>query len=77
MPIPNEVFSDITNFLPNDDITDLMLMSWNFNALVTPRLRRIVQAATTVPTPAQLMDDQWFQQNVKKFLPIGTQISLF
>ncbi|KAI1701411.1 hypothetical protein Ddc_17635 [Ditylenchus destructor] len=42
--LPNEIFSDITNFLPNDDITDLMLLSKTFNALLTPRLKKIDQA---------------------------------
>ncbi|KAI1701766.1 RWD domain-containing protein [Ditylenchus destructor] len=39
--LPNEVFSVITNFLPNDDIIDLMFLSRNFNTLVTPRLKQI------------------------------------
>ncbi|KAI1713349.1 hypothetical protein Ddc_12004 [Ditylenchus destructor] len=42
--LPNEISFDITNFLPNDDVTDLMLVSRNFNALVTPRLQKINEA---------------------------------
>ncbi|KAI1697119.1 hypothetical protein DdX_18682 [Ditylenchus destructor] len=56
--LPNEIFSDITNFLPNDDITDLMLMSRTFNTLVTPRLQKI---------------HEWISQlNLKRFEPIGS-----
>ncbi|KAI1700959.1 hypothetical protein DdX_16398 [Ditylenchus destructor] len=42
--LPNEIFYNISKFLPNDDITDLMLMSKKFNGLVTPRLQKIDQA---------------------------------
>ncbi|KAI1700818.1 hypothetical protein Ddc_17927 [Ditylenchus destructor] len=42
--LPSEIFSNITNFLPTDNITDLMLLSRKFNAVVTPRLKKIDQA---------------------------------
>ncbi|KAI1697110.1 hypothetical protein DdX_18672 [Ditylenchus destructor] len=81
--LPNEIFSDITNFLPNDDITDLMLMSRTFKTLVTPRLQKINQEMTTMdqsiesfmPTPApDFTDHEWIVQlNLKKFEPIGSE----
>ncbi|KAI1703831.1 hypothetical protein DdX_14670 [Ditylenchus destructor] len=81
--LPNEIFSDITNFLPNDDITDLMLMSRNFNAHVTPRLKKIDQEMATtdqsiesfMPSPEpDPTDNEWISQlNLKKFLQIGTE----
>ncbi|KAI1697112.1 hypothetical protein DdX_18675 [Ditylenchus destructor] len=81
--LPNEIFFDISNFLPNDDITDLMLMSRTFNALVTPRLQKINQEMTTMnqsiesfmPTPApHHTDNDWIAQlNLKKFEPIGSE----
>ncbi|KAI1701410.1 hypothetical protein Ddc_17634 [Ditylenchus destructor] len=46
--LPNEVLTIITKFLPTDDITDLMLLSRNFNALVTPRLQKIDQEVATI-----------------------------
>ncbi|KAI1704929.1 hypothetical protein Ddc_15948 [Ditylenchus destructor] len=79
--LPNEIFSDLTNFLPNDDITDLMLLSRKFNALVTPRLRRINEDRATMnqtiesfmPTPAPEDHDEWISQlNLKRFKPIGS-----
>ncbi|KAI1699931.1 hypothetical protein DdX_17024 [Ditylenchus destructor] len=79
--LPNEIFYDITNFLPNDDITDQMLLSRNFNALVTPRLQKIDQEMTTMnqsiesfmPSPAPA-DNEWiFQLNLKRFEPIGSE----
>ncbi|KAI1697116.1 hypothetical protein DdX_18679 [Ditylenchus destructor] len=80
--LPNEIFSDITNFLPNDDVTDLMLMSRTFNALVTPRLQKIDQEMATMnqsiksfmPTPApEPSDSEWIAQlNLKRFEPIGS-----
>ncbi|KAI1707488.1 hypothetical protein Ddc_14773 [Ditylenchus destructor] len=76
--LPNEIFSDMTKFLPNDDITDLMLMSRTFNALVTPRLQKINQDLTTMnqsiksPVP-EINDDKWIAQlNLKRFEPIGS-----
>ncbi|KAI1707306.1 hypothetical protein Ddc_14913 [Ditylenchus destructor] len=81
--LPNEIFSNITNFLPNDDITDLMLMSRNFNALVTPRLKKINQDMTTMnqsiksfmPSPApEATNDEWISQlNLKRFEPVGSK----
>ncbi|KAI1699517.1 hypothetical protein DdX_17269 [Ditylenchus destructor] len=83
--LPTELFSDITNFLPNDDITDLMLLSKNFNSLVTPRLQKIDQEMATmnqtietfmpVPMPDSAdLTDEWISQlNLKKFEPIGSQ----
>ncbi|KAI1707493.1 hypothetical protein Ddc_14778 [Ditylenchus destructor] len=75
--LPNEIFSNISNFLPNDDITDLMLLSRNFNALVTPRLQKIDEEMTTMnqsiksPT-SQVTDGEWISQlNLKQFEPIG------
>ncbi|KAI1707498.1 hypothetical protein Ddc_14783 [Ditylenchus destructor] len=80
---PNEIFYNITNFLPNDDIADLMLMSRNFNALVTPRLRKIDQQMATMnqsiesfmPLPApEPSNNVWISQlNLKRFEPIGSQ----
>ncbi|KAI1697120.1 hypothetical protein DdX_18683 [Ditylenchus destructor] len=78
--LPNEIFSDITKFLPNDDITDQMLMSRTFNALVTPRLQKIKQEMATMnqfiksfmPTP-EPSDSEWISQlNLKRFEPIGS-----
>ncbi|KAI1731120.1 hypothetical protein Ddc_03849 [Ditylenchus destructor] len=46
--LPNEIFLDMTNFLPNNDITDLMLLSRKFNAFVTPRLQKIDQEMATM-----------------------------
>ncbi|KAI1713256.1 hypothetical protein Ddc_12016 [Ditylenchus destructor] len=85
--LPNEIFSDITNFLPNDDITDQMLMSRTFNALVTPRLQKIDQEMATMnqsieyeeiiaPNP---IDDVCCcfrclaALNLKRFEPIGSE----
>ncbi|KAI1700966.1 UDP-glucoronosyl and UDP-glucosyl transferase domain-containing protein [Ditylenchus destructor] len=79
--LPNEIVYDITNFLPNDDITDQMLMSRNFNVLVTPRLKKIDQEMTTMnqsiesfmPSPAPA-DNEWIPQlNLKRFEPIGSE----
>ncbi|KAI1700942.1 hypothetical protein DdX_16379 [Ditylenchus destructor] len=81
--LPNEIFYNITNFLPNDDITDLMLMSRNFNAHVTPRLKKIDEEMATVnqtiesfmpsPTP-EATDNEWISQlNLKRFEPIGSE----
>ncbi|KAI1700955.1 hypothetical protein DdX_16394 [Ditylenchus destructor] len=78
---PSEVLSVITNFLPNDDITDLMLMSKTFNAHVTPRLRKIDEEMSIVnqsiesfmPSPPPETDDEWISQlNLKQFEPIGS-----
>ncbi|KAI1695374.1 hypothetical protein Ddc_21273 [Ditylenchus destructor] len=78
--LPNEIFYNITNFLPNDDITDLMLLSRKFNALVTPRLKKIGEEMTTMnqsiesfmPMP-EPTDDEWISQlNLKRFEPIGS-----
>ncbi|KAI1707496.1 hypothetical protein Ddc_14781 [Ditylenchus destructor] len=79
--LPNEIFADITNFLPNDDITDLMLMSRNFKALVTPRLKKIDKEMRTLdqhieslmPSPEpEENNDEWIPQlNLKRFEPIG------
>ncbi|KAI1699567.1 hypothetical protein Ddc_18511 [Ditylenchus destructor] len=76
--LPNEISFDITNFLPNDDITDLMLMSRKFNAFVTPRLKKINEDRATMnqsiksPVP-EINDDKWIaQQDLKKFEPIGS-----
>ncbi|KAI1706845.1 hypothetical protein Ddc_15112 [Ditylenchus destructor] len=81
--LPNEIFSDVTNFLPNDDITDLMLMSKTFNALVTPRLKKINQEMSTMdqsiksfmPSPApDPTDCKWISQlNLERFKPIGSE----
>ncbi|KAI1704930.1 hypothetical protein Ddc_15949 [Ditylenchus destructor] len=79
--VPNEIFGNITNFLPNDDITDLMLLSRTFNAHVTPRLRRINEDRTTMnqtiesfeTTPTSEDADEWVAQlNLKRFEPIGS-----
>ncbi|KAI1703445.1 hypothetical protein Ddc_16553 [Ditylenchus destructor] len=81
--LPNEIFSDITNLLPNDDITDLMLLSRKFNALVTPRLKKIDEEMATVnqsiesfmpsPEPSPT-DNEWISQlNLKRFEPIGSE----
>ncbi|KAI1701408.1 hypothetical protein Ddc_17632 [Ditylenchus destructor] len=55
--LPNEILSVLANFLPNDDITDLMLLSRNFNNLVTPRLKEIDQDMTTM------------EQHIESFMP--------
>ncbi|KAI1706749.1 hypothetical protein Ddc_15158 [Ditylenchus destructor] len=79
--LPSEIFYNITNFLPNDDITDLMFLSRNFNALVTPRLRKIDQEMATInqhfdsflPSPAPETDHEWISKlNLKRFEPIGS-----
>ncbi|KAI1703441.1 hypothetical protein Ddc_16549 [Ditylenchus destructor] len=82
--LPNEVLSVITKFLPNDDVIDLMLLSRNFNALVTPRLREIDQEMSNMnqsiesfmPMPApDETDNVWISQlNLKKFEPIGSNV---
>ncbi|KAI1700819.1 hypothetical protein Ddc_17928 [Ditylenchus destructor] len=56
--LPNDIFYHVTNFLPNDDITDLMLLSRTFNALVTSRLQKIDQEMATM------------DQSVKSFIPL-------
>ncbi|KAI1695990.1 hypothetical protein DdX_19281 [Ditylenchus destructor] len=81
--LPNEIFADVTNFLPNNDITDLMLMSRTFNALVTPRLQKIDQEMSTMnqsiksfmPMPApDPADNEWITKlDLKRFLPIGSE----
>ncbi|KAI1701658.1 f-box-like domain-containing protein [Ditylenchus destructor] len=76
--LPNEIFCDIANFLPNDDITDLMLTSRTFNSLVTPRLRKIDQEMATlnqsIKSPVrEVTDCEWISQmNLKRFEPIGS-----
>ncbi|KAI1703830.1 hypothetical protein DdX_14669 [Ditylenchus destructor] len=82
-PLPNEIVAVITNFLPNDDITDLMLLSRNFNALVTPRLEKFNQEMATMdqhiksfmPIPApDPTDCEWISQlDLKRFEPIGSE----
>ncbi|KAI1700814.1 macrophage migration inhibitory factor (MIF) domain-containing protein [Ditylenchus destructor] len=58
--LPNEIFSDITNFLPNDDITDLMLVE---------KLQRSCDSAF-----AKNQSGEWIVQlNLKKFEPIGSE----
>ncbi|KAI1703444.1 hypothetical protein Ddc_16552 [Ditylenchus destructor] len=78
--LPNEIFYDITNFLPYDDITDLMHLSRKFNALVTPRLKKIGEEMATMnqsiesfmPEPVPT-DYEWISQlNLKRFEPIGS-----
>ncbi|KAI1707489.1 hypothetical protein Ddc_14774 [Ditylenchus destructor] len=81
--LPNEIFADLTNFLPNDDITDLMLLSRTFNTLVTPRLKKIDQEMSTtnqsiksfMPSPEpDPSDNEWIAKlNLKRFLPIGSE----
>ncbi|KAI1703439.1 hypothetical protein Ddc_16547 [Ditylenchus destructor] len=81
--LPSEVVSVITKFLPNDDITDLMFLSRNFNALVTPRLREIDQEMATMnqsiesfmPMPApDETDSNWITQlNLQRFEPVGSE----
>ncbi|KAI1699516.1 hypothetical protein DdX_17268 [Ditylenchus destructor] len=81
--LPNEIFYNVTKFLPNDDITDLMLLSKKFNVLVTPRLRKIDQEMATMdqsidsfmPSPApEHADREWISQlNLKRFEPIGSK----
>ncbi|KAI1701405.1 hypothetical protein Ddc_17629 [Ditylenchus destructor] len=78
----NEIFSNITNFLPNNDITDLMLLSRKFNVLVTPRLQKIDQKMGTMkqsilsfmPLPeSDPADHKWISQlELKRFKPIGS-----
>ncbi|KAI1700963.1 hypothetical protein DdX_16402 [Ditylenchus destructor] len=79
--LPNDIFYNVTNFLPNDDITDLMLMSRTVNALVTPRLRKLDEEMATLnqsiksfmPIPPPETDDEWISQlNLKKFEPVGS-----
>ncbi|KAI1692595.1 hypothetical protein DdX_21165 [Ditylenchus destructor] len=81
--LPNDIFYNITNFLPNDDITDLMLMSRNFNAHVTLRLKKIDQEMATMnqciksfmPNPVPKDDCEWIPQlNLKRFEPIGSKL---
>ncbi|KAI1703833.1 hypothetical protein DdX_14672 [Ditylenchus destructor] len=79
--LPSEVLIIITNFLPNDGITDLMLLSRNFNALVTPRLKNIDQEMATMnqsitsfkpKLKPELSDCEWIPQlNLERFEPIG------
>ncbi|KAI1699568.1 hypothetical protein Ddc_18512 [Ditylenchus destructor] len=81
--LPNEIFADLTNFLPNDDVTDLMLLSKKFNALVTRRLQKIDEDRaimnqsidTFLPSPApEYTNDGWISQlNLKRFEPIGSK----
>ncbi|KAI1701404.1 hypothetical protein Ddc_17628 [Ditylenchus destructor] len=81
MPLPNEIFFNITNFLPNDDITDLMLLSRKFNALVTPRLQKIDQEMATmdqsvesfIPSPEPEPTDRGWISQLKRFVPIGSK----
>ncbi|KAI1699570.1 hypothetical protein Ddc_18514 [Ditylenchus destructor] len=79
--LPNEIFTNITDFLPNDDITDLMFLSKKFNALVTPRLQKIDEEMTTMnqsiksfmPVSTPDTDNTWITQlNLKRFKPIGS-----
>ncbi|KAI1707490.1 hypothetical protein Ddc_14775 [Ditylenchus destructor] len=81
--LPNEILRDLTNFLDNDDITDRMLLSRNFNAVVTPRLLKIDQEMATMnqsiksfmpsPTPDHT-DNEWISQlDLKRFEPIGSE----
>ncbi|KAI1700964.1 hypothetical protein DdX_16403 [Ditylenchus destructor] len=80
---PNETFFDITNFLPNDDITDLMLMSKTFNVFVTPRLKKIDHEMATMnqsitsfmpmPTPNITIREYFSRLNLKRFEPIGSK----
>ncbi|KAI1704927.1 hypothetical protein Ddc_15946 [Ditylenchus destructor] len=77
--LPNEIFFDITNFLPNDDITDLMLLSRTFNAHVTPRLKKINEDMATMnqsiksfmSSLAPKNESEWISHR-KRFLPIGS-----
>ncbi|KAI1707503.1 hypothetical protein Ddc_14788 [Ditylenchus destructor] len=81
--LPNEIFYDIVNFLPNDDITDLMLTSKTFNSFVTPRLQNINEEMATMnqtiesfmPMPApEPTDCVWISKlNLKRFEPIGSK----
>ncbi|KAI1700822.1 hypothetical protein Ddc_17931 [Ditylenchus destructor] len=80
--LPNDIFYNVTNFLPNDDITDLMLLSRTFNALVTSRLQKIDQEMATmdqsvksfIPSTAPVStDNKWnVQLYLKRFEPIGS-----
>ncbi|KAI1699569.1 hypothetical protein Ddc_18513 [Ditylenchus destructor] len=82
MSLPSDIFYNVTNFLPNDDIADLMLLSKTFNVFVTPRLRKIDQEMAITnqsiksfmpsPTPKR-NDNKWVSQlNLKKFEPIDS-----
>ncbi|KAI1700950.1 hypothetical protein DdX_16388 [Ditylenchus destructor] len=76
--LPNEIFCDVANFLPNNDVTDLMLTSRTFNSLVTPRLKKIDQEMSTmnqsIKSPVrEVTDCEWISQmNLKRFEPIGS-----
>ncbi|KAI1701412.1 hypothetical protein Ddc_17636 [Ditylenchus destructor] len=81
----NEIFYDITKFLPNDDIADLMLLSRNFNALVTPRLKQIDKEMATMNQSIKSFISiksfyltgpgaKWITDlNLKRFEPIGSK----
>ncbi|KAI1707495.1 hypothetical protein Ddc_14780 [Ditylenchus destructor] len=81
--IPNEVLSVITRFLADDHVADLILLSRNFNAHVTPRLKKIDEEMATMnqsiksftPFPApDSTDNEWISQlDLKRFLPIGSE----
>ncbi|KAI1699521.1 hypothetical protein DdX_17274 [Ditylenchus destructor] len=80
--LPNEIFYDMTNFLPNDDIIDLMLLSRNFNGLVAPRLRKIDQEMATMDqsvkslfSPSALHPGSEYisEQNLKRIEPVGSK----
>ncbi|KAI1703567.1 hypothetical protein Ddc_16494 [Ditylenchus destructor] len=80
--LPNEIFYNVTSFLPNDDIIDLMLLSKKFNSLVTPRMKKIDKEMTTMnqniesfmPVPAPADNHEWIPQlNLKRFEPIGSK----
>ncbi|KAI1700949.1 hypothetical protein DdX_16387 [Ditylenchus destructor] len=77
--LPNEILYNISNFLPNDDITDLMLMSRNFNALVTLRLKKIDQEMATMNQSIKSNvpgspESVWISQlNLKRYEPIGSK----
>ncbi|KAI1695988.1 hypothetical protein DdX_16391 [Ditylenchus destructor] len=76
-PFPTEVLSVITNFLPIDDITDLMLLSKQFSALAAPRLRPIDEEMATMNQSIKSflpVGNEWISQlDFKRFLPIGSQ----
>ncbi|KAI1703814.1 hypothetical protein DdX_14650 [Ditylenchus destructor] len=81
MPLPNEIFSDLANFLPNDDMTDLMLLSRTFHAIIHPRLHKIDEEMSTkdqhiesfMPSPAPDTDREWISQlDLQRFEPIGS-----
>ncbi|KAI1700962.1 hypothetical protein DdX_16401 [Ditylenchus destructor] len=82
----SSLYSIITGFLPKDDITDLMLMSRNFNAFVTPRLQKIDEEMATMNqsmvllVPRHLSDRSFcslishnVQGILKRCKPIGTE----